>query len=198
MLRKILMLVMIMVMISMGVVASAAEKTYTIPDGGCSVSLPENYLVVPVERTVIPGDELGVKVSQLSASDPSDKSLALHIMVESSKLTQELPDLDYTPGGVMCDYFTENLQNSGWLEPAVTGSMANGKINFVKFRAYITDRAGQKYDGEIYATVKGGKLFYLMLMSRERALKPEERELLARAVSTLQFAEVAASAVVER
>ncbi len=196
MLRKILMLVMIMVMTSMGA-ASAAEKTYTIPDGGCSVSLPENYLVVPVERPVALGDELGVKVSQLSASDPADKSLALHIMVESSKLTQELPDLDYTPGAVMRDYFTENLQNSGWLEPAVTGSMANGKIHFVKFRAYIADSAGQKYDGEIYATVKGGKLFYLMLMSRERALKPEERELLAQAVSTLQFAEATASAVVE-
>lgn len=117
MLRKILMLVMIMVMTSMGA-ASAAEKTYTIPDGGCSVSLPENYLVVPVERPVALGDELGVKVSQLSASDPADKSLALHIMVESSKLTQELPDLDYTPGAVMRDYFTENLQNAvGWNLP---------------------------------------------------------------------------------
>ena len=39
--------------------------------------------------------------------------MTMHVMVESSKLTKELPDLNYRPGGVMKDYFAENLQNSG-------------------------------------------------------------------------------------
>ena len=72
---------------------------------GCTVSLPEQYAVTVVERPTDPNDELGVQVAQLSISDPVNKSMTMHVMVESSKLTKELPDLNYRPGGVMKDYF---------------------------------------------------------------------------------------------
>ena len=117
----------------------------------CTVSLPEQYAVTVVERPTDPNDELGVQVAQLSISDPVNKSMTMHVMVESSKLTKELPDLNYRPGGVMKDYFAENLQNSGWQEPVVSGELQNGKMYFIKFSSYIADSVGQKYDGQIYA-----------------------------------------------
>lgn len=112
MLRKILLLMSLIFILSIGV-ACAAERTYEVTDGGCIVSLPEQYAVTVVERPTDPNDELGVQVAQLSISDPVNKSMTMHVMVESSKLTKELPDLNYRPGGVMKDYFAENLQNSG-------------------------------------------------------------------------------------
>ena len=66
----------------------------------------------------------------------------------------------YRPGGVMKDYFAENLQNSGWQEPVVSGELQNGKMYFIKFSSYIADSVGQKYDGQIYATLKNGNLIY--------------------------------------
>ena len=127
MLRKILLVMNLIFILSMGVVC-AAERTYEVPDGGCTVSLPEQYAVTVVERPTDPNDELGVQVAQLSISDPVNKSMTMHVMVESSKLTKELPDLNYRPGGVMKDYFAENLQNSGWQEPVVSGELQNGKM----------------------------------------------------------------------
>ena len=108
-------------------------------------------------------------------------------MVESSKLTKELPDLNYRPGGVMKDYFAENLQNSGWQEPVVAGELQNGKMYFIKFSSYIADSLGQKYDGQIYATLKNGNLIYLMIMSKERALTADEKTFLETTVKNLQF-----------
>ena len=169
MLRKILLLMSLVFILSIGV-ACAAERTYEVTDGGCIVSLPEQYAVTVVERPTDPNDELGVQVAQLSISDPVNKSMTMHVMVESSKLTKELPDLNYRPGGVMKDYFAENLQNSGWQEPVVAGELQNGKMYFIKFSSYIADSVGQKYDGQIYATLKNGNLIYLMIMSKERAL----------------------------
>ena len=104
--------------------------------------------------------------------------MTMHVMVESSKLTKELPDLNYRPGGVMKDYFAENLQNSGWQEPVVAGELQNGKMYFIKFSSYIADSVGQKYDGQIYATLKNGNLIYLMIMSKERALTADEKTFL--------------------
>ena len=150
MLRKILLVMSLIFILSIGV-ACAAERTYEVTDGGCIVSLPEQYAVTVVERPTDPNDELGVQVAQLSISDPVNKSMTMHVMVESSKLTKELPDLNYRPGGVMKDYFAENLQNSGWQEPVVAGELQNGKIYFIKFSSYIADSVGQKYDGQIYA-----------------------------------------------
>ena len=166
MLRKILLVMNLIFILSMGVVC-AAERTYEVTDGGCIVSLPEQYAVTVVERPTDPNDELGVQVAQLSISDPVNKSMTMHVMVESSKLTKELPDLNYRPGGVMKDYFAENLQNSGWQEPVVAGELQNGKMYFIKFSSYIADSVGQKYDGQIYATLKNGNLIYLMIMSKE-------------------------------
>lgn len=186
MLKKILLLLSLLSVVAASS-AAAADKIYDVPEMNCTVSWPENYTVAPVERPTDQNDELGVKVAQLAVSDPADPTLAIHIMVESSKLTQELPDLDYKPGAVMKDYFTEMLQNSGWQEPVVLDTLANGEMYFIKFGSYITDSAGHKYDGEIYATVNGGKLLYLMLMSKERALKPEEKTLLQNAVGQLHF-----------
>ena len=143
-----------------------------------TVSLPEQYAVTVVERPTDPNDELGVQVAQLSISDPVNKSMTMHVMVESSKLTKELPDLNYRPGGVMKDYFAENLQNSGWQEPVVSGELQNGKMYFIKFSSYIADSVGQKYDGQIYATLKNGNLIYLMIMSKERALTADEKTFL--------------------
>jgi len=163
MLRKILLLMSLIFILSIGV-ACAAERTYEVPDGGCIVSLPEQYAVTVVERPTDPNDELGVQVAQLSISDPVNKSMTMHVMVESSKLTKELPDLNYRPGGVMKDYFAENLQNSGWQEPVVAGELQNGKMYFIKFSSYIADSVGQKYDGQIYATLKNGNLIYLMFL----------------------------------
>ena len=128
MLRKILLLMSLIFILSIGV-ACAAERTYEVTDGGCIVSLPEQYVVTVVERPTDPNDELGVQVAQLSISDPVNKSMTMHVMVESSKLTKELLDLNYRPGGVMKDYFAENLQNSGWQEPVVAGELQNGKMN---------------------------------------------------------------------
>lgn len=158
-----------------------------MPDGGCTVSLPEQYAVTVVERPTDPNDELGVQVAQLSISDPVNKSMTMHVMVESSKLTKELPDLNYRPGGVMKDYFAENLQNSGWQEPVVSGELQNGKMYFIKFSSYIADSVGQKYDGQIYATLKNGNLIYLMIMSKERALTADEKTFLETTVKNLQF-----------
>lgn len=190
MLRKILLSVTMIFIFSFGA-AAAAEKIHEIPDMNCTVTIPDNYVVNTVERKAAPDDELGVKEAQLTITDPVDKTFAIHIMVESSKLTKELPDLDYKPGEVMKNYFTEMLQNSGWQEPAVLGSLESGQVHFIKFSSYIADSAGQKYDGEIYATAKNGQLLYLMLMSKERALKPEERIVLAKMAGSLQFAQAA-------
>ena len=49
MLRKILLVMNLIFILSMGVVC-AAERTYEVPDGGCTVSLPEQYAVTVVER----------------------------------------------------------------------------------------------------------------------------------------------------
>lgn len=65
MLRKILLVMNLIFILSMGVVC-AAERTYEVPDGGCTVSLPEQYAVTVVERPTDPNDELGVQVAQLS------------------------------------------------------------------------------------------------------------------------------------
>ena len=181
MLRKILLVMNLIFILSMGVVC-AAERTYEVTDGGCIVSLPEQYAVTVVERPTDPNDELGVQVAQLSISDPVNKSMTMHVMVESSKLTKELPDLNYRPGGVMKDYFAENLQNSGWQEPVVAGELQNGKMYFIKFSS-----VGQKYDGQIYATLKNGNLIYLMIMSKERALTADEKTFLETTVKNLQF-----------
>ena len=89
MLRKILLLMSLIFILSIGV-ACAAERTYEVTDGGCIVSLPEQYAVTVVERPTDPNDELGVQVAQLSISDPVNKSMTMHVMVESSKLTKEL------------------------------------------------------------------------------------------------------------
>ena len=186
MLRKILLVMNLIFILSMGVVC-AAERTYEVTDGGCIVSLPEQYAVTVVERPTDPNDELGVRVAQLSISDPVNKSMTMHVMVESSKLTKELPDLNYRPGGVMKDYFAENLQNSGWQEPVVAGELQNGKMYFIKFSSYIADSVGQKYDGQIYATLKNGNLIYLMIMSKERALTADEKTFLETTVKNLQF-----------
>lgn len=196
MLRKILLVMSMMFILSAGA-AAAADKTYEVPEGNCTISLPDNYAVTVVERPTDPNDELGVQVAQLSVSDPADKSLAMHVMVESSKLTKELPDLNYKPGGVMKDYFAENLQNSGWQEPVVTGEQQNENMYFIKFSSYIADSVGQKYDGQIYATLKNGKLIYLMLMSKERALKSEEKALLKDTVAKLYFNEQSVPVVSE-
>ena len=181
MLRKILLSMSLIFIFSIGV-ACAAERTYEVTDGGCTVSLPEQYAVTVVERPTDPNDELGVQVAQLSISDPVN-----NVMVESSKLTKELPDLNYRPGGVMKDYFAENLQNSGWQEPVVAGELQNGKMYFIKFSSYIADSVGQKYDGQIYATLKNGNLIYLMIMSKERALTADEKTFLETTVKNLQF-----------
>ena len=181
MLRKILLVMNLIFILSMGVVC-AAERTYEVTDGGCIVSLPEQYAVTVVERPTDPNDELGVQVAQLSISDPVNKSMTMHVMVESSKLTKELPDLNYRPGGVMKDYFAENLQNSGWQEPVVAGELQNGKMYFIKFSSYIADSVGQ-----IYATLKNGNLIYLMIMSKERALTADEKTFLETTVKNLQF-----------
>ena len=181
MLRKILLLMSLIFILSIGV-ACAAERTYEVTDGGCIVSLPEQYAVTVVERPTDPNDELGVQVAQLSISDPVNKSMTMHVMVESSKLTKELPDLNYRPGGVMKDYFAENLQNSGWQEPVVAGELQNGKMYFIKFSSYIADSVGQ-----IYATLKNGNLIYLMIMSKERALTADEKIFLETTVKNLQF-----------
>ncbi len=186
MLRKILLSMSLIFIFSIGV-ACAAERTYEVTDGGCTVSLPEQYAVTVVERPTDPNDELGVQVAQLSISDPVNKSMTMHVMVESSKLTKELPDLNYRPGGVMKDYFAENLQNSGWQEPVVAGELQNGKMYFIKFSSYIADSVGQKYDGQIYATLKNGNLIYLMIMSKERALTADEKTFLETTVKNLQF-----------
>lgn len=186
MLRKILLLMSLSFILSIGV-ACAAERTYEVTDGGCIVSLPEQYAVTVVERPTDPNDELGVQVEQLSISDPVNKSMTMHVMVESSKLTKELPDLNYRPGGVMKDYFAENLQNSGWQEPVVSGELQNGKMYFIKFSSYIADSVGQKYDGQIYATLKNGNLIYLMIISKERALTADEKTFLETTVKNLQF-----------
>lgn len=186
MLRKILLLMSLSFILSIGV-ACAAERTYEVTDGGCIVSLPEQYAVTVVERPTDPNDELGVQVAQLSISAPVNKSMTMHVMVESSKLTKELPDLNYRPGGVMKDYFAENLQNSGWQEPVVSGELQNGKMYFIKFSSYIADSVGQKYDGQIYATLKNGNLIYLMIMSKERALTADEKTFLETTVKNLQF-----------
>lgn len=186
MLRKILLLMSLSFILSIGV-ACAAERTYEVTDGGCIVSLPEQYAVTVVERPTDPNDELGVQVAQLSISDPVNKSMTMHVMVESSKLTKELPDLNYRPGGVMKDYFAENLQNSGWQEPVVAGELQNWKMYFIKFSSYIADSVGQKYDGQIYATLKNGNLIYLMIMSKERALTADEKTFLETTVKNLQF-----------
>lgn len=186
MLRKILLLMSLIFILSIGV-ACAAERTYEVTDGGCIVSLPEQYAVTVVERPTDPNDELGVQVAQLSISAPVNKSMTMHVMVESSKLTKELPDLNYRPGGVMKDYFAENLQNSGWQEPVVSGELQNGKMYFIKFSSYIADSVGQKYDGQIYATLKNGNLIYLMIMSKERALTADEKTFLETTVKNLQF-----------
>ena len=179
MLRKILLVMNLIFILSMGVVC-AAERTYEVTDG-------EQYAVTVVERPTDPNDELGVQVAQLSISDPVNKSMTMHVMVESSKLTKELPDLNYRPGGVMKDYFAENLQNSGWQEPVVAGELQNGKMYFIKFSSYIADSVGQKYDGQIYATLKNGNLIYLMIMSKERALTADEKTFLETTVKNLQF-----------
>lgn len=189
--RKILLLMSLIFIFSVGT-AAAADKTYEVPNGNCTVSLPENYVVTTVDRKADPNDELGISLTQLSVNDPADKTLTMHIMVESNKLTKELPSLDYKPGEVMKNYFTETLQDSGWQEPTVTGELPNGKMYFIKFGTYIADSAGQKYDGVIYATTKDGSLLYLMLMSKERALTPAEKAFLETTVQKLQFNEPAA------
>ena len=89
MLRKILLVMNLIFILSMGVVC-AAERTYEETDGGCIVSLPEQYAVTVVERPTDPNDELGVQVAQLSISDPVNKSMTMHVMVESSKLTKRI------------------------------------------------------------------------------------------------------------
>ena len=74
----------------------------------------------------------------------------------------------------MKDYFAENLQNSGWQEPVVAGELQNGKMYFIKFSSYIADSVGQKYDGQIYATLKNGNLIYLMIINKRfRTLSTE-------------------------
>lgn len=177
--------------------ALAADKTYEVPGGDCKISLPENYLVRTVERKPEINNEMEVKVFQLSVSDPADKSMDLHVIVESSKLTKELPDLDYKPGEVMKNYFVENLESSGWKEPSVIDTLQNGKVHFIKFSSYIADSIGQKYDGQIYATVKDGQLLYLMLMSKERALKAEEKAMLDKTVAGLEFVATSTANVAE-
>ncbi len=187
MLKKIILLVAVVFVILNGS-ALAADKIYEVPEGACTITLPENYIVTSVERRPEPNDELEVKLSQLSVSDPADKSVNFHIMVESSKLTQELPNLDYKPGDVMKNYFIETLENGGWKEPVVMETLQNGNIYFIKFSSYIADSAGQKYDGQIYMTLKDGKILYLMIMSKERPLKQTEKALLTAIVGGLDFA----------
>jgi hypothetical protein len=92
MLRKILLLMSLVFILSIGV-ACAAERTYEVTDGGCIVSLPEQYAVTVVERPTDPNDELGVQVAQLSISDPVNKSMTMHVMVESIKCNYLLPSL---------------------------------------------------------------------------------------------------------
>ena len=66
MLRKILLVMNLIFILSMGVVC-AAERTYEVPDGGCTVSLPEQYAVTVVERPTDPNDEPQVRHLDRSA-----------------------------------------------------------------------------------------------------------------------------------
>lgn len=60
MLRKILLVMNLIFILSMGVVC-AAERTYEVPDGGCTVSLPEQYAVTVVEGRPIQMTNLGFR-----------------------------------------------------------------------------------------------------------------------------------------
>lgn len=186
MLRKVLVMFCLAI-VCMANVALAADKTYNTPSNEVTITLPEQYIVTPVERNSNSNDELNIKVSQLSISDPSDKTFSMHLMVESNKLTVELPNLDYKPGDVMKNYFIDALEGDHWKEPSVIGTLQNGSFHFLKFSTYIADSIGQKYDGQIYATLKDGKLIYLMAMSRERPLSVTEKNILEQVVSTLVF-----------
>lgn len=56
MLRKILLSMSLIFIFSIGV-ACAAERTYEVTDGGCTVSLPEQYAVTVVERPTDPNED---------------------------------------------------------------------------------------------------------------------------------------------